>query len=429
MSGFPKAFGVLLFDDDLPTAGWAAEGGNAYRFTRIDEISDEVLWWSNLSVVGYAKLLGAYQHIKPIGYLPTDLSALQNELGLVRPYKTQQAAATTLSEIFARVMRTANDAYGVCETPDFASFTKLADPLTLQLAGVDKPIGGDIDAAMRLAHENITFCIAKSEKHSYAYRFRRPRIEHALDVLRVPIPTGDWRFHNDDSIPRQRRVAFLVDLRQPVLAHGYYDQVDAAFAEVVNYGASVKSDRQFICQPDLLVLSRFAKVAVSGAFVAETYTNLTTRLPLELARPVGPLSISIGLLTEACLVALMQRSPPRTQSAIKDAHRLTTPRSVWLTAADRFHCMSAALQFHTFGFTVTNYGAGQVTVQVPVTRAIEACKLSSLIGFVPPLVLQEEAARLQENFKGAPFAAAIANRDRAGTGARAEEDALPQAAA
>ena len=310
------------------------------------------------------------------------------ELGLTPELCDPEHSAAVISEFFARTMTLASVHFHAGR--NLRAFT-LADALTPILIGDDKPLHPDVDRAMRLAYEPLTYCVKKVSASTVAYRFRRSRLVHALDVLGSPVPAGKWEYLDGEKLPRNGRQGLLSKYTRPVLVRASMTRIDPSYANVVLYGSSTHVERGYMSHTELLCLTHYGEMRVKGVYVASNYTTLKPFLPIYDGAPVGPMSLSVGLLAEAYMHALMQRSPGVTQGyPLSNEKRIVTPRAVWLSAMDRFYCLSAAIQFDTLGFSVKQFGHGQVTVYVPRTRQEEACRVGSMLGMLPPAILYNQ---------------------------------------
>jgi hypothetical protein len=142
--------------------------------------------------------------------------------------------------------------------------------------------------------------------------------------------------------------------------------------EAIGEGGKTK-DRNWVCQPELLYLRRFADVNIYAAFVAKSYIGIEEKVTLPYLGELSDFSYSLGLLAESVWIGLSTRSVnPQTRSKT-----LVSPRACWLKASDRFMTLTSAMMLSSAGFEVTSYGYGGVTV------FIEEENIASLIDIAP----------------------------------------------
>jgi hypothetical protein len=145
-----------------------------------------------------------------------------------------------------------------------------------------------------------------------------------------------------------------------------------------------------VSQPELLWLSRHARVHVNSALICRASRALpdAARLPAALLQdPTFSLSISAGLVAESHVHALSSLTYNRVAK-----HQVATAWSVWLRALDRALCFDLAQKAFKAGFTPLNYGSGAVRVRVARPRLPELLDFALENGIAYPAfhpILQE----------------------------------------
>jgi hypothetical protein len=377
-------FGVAWFNDEKSaTDGLAAVAGEEAEAIRsIGDLRSDVYWWTNLSrSTLYDMRLLRRPQIKRNTYLLTNIKALRIEMGLDDRGTPADEAVCLLAEVFSRVMNLAITHYGVGEKGLMGEY--LSDDLYAVLVPEDFPISSDVDLACLRAYQNRVDCTAKWPANTRGVRFGLSRISHALDVLSTPIPSGDWTLvQGSDLGPPAERAANLLKCDRPVLAKASFSKVAPEYAPLIVVSSeNMRNDRSYMSQPELVFMNKFSTLRIEHAYIASSYRRLTLNKPLFLGEDLGPLSLSVGLLAESCLAALLYRRPfaPGRQ------HGFITPRAAWLSAADRFHCLMGAASMRALGYTVMNYGVGSVLIALTSAELEPAGRCAEAIGLLPPV--------------------------------------------
>ena len=140
-------FGVVQFDDMRPDGGgWAsADGGRARRIGGIGDLQSDVIWWTNIDDKTFF-LSGCHSNLRlrHDEYLKTRMPHLLEELGIQEVSMSPAQSTQILSEIFCRVMKIADDEFGV----QLRNRT-LADDLRALLLPPDRRISEGVDAAAK----------------------------------------------------------------------------------------------------------------------------------------------------------------------------------------------------------------------------------------------------------------------------------------
>ena len=409
-----QSFGCVLFDLQeidgknipQPGSGWASiEGGPAFRIHGVNDLLPTVKWWSNLSQEIFWKS-GAVRNnkLKHSGYLRTDMSQILREIGLYGRQIPIVKVCEALSEIFYRVMTLAKEHFLLKEFNQSDLPSEIKTKLNLN----DFPISNYVDEAMFRSYQDLVICdqdVSSLNNDSITVLLRRPRHFHAERILSsmIPVWKNDWEFTDAFPSNKEECIDFLVNSERPFVAkitiNHYYasDNGFLNFANLLNPGIALgeggrKKERNWVSQPELLYLSKFADITVEGAFFASGYQSLS--LPFELPN-YGELSIfslSVGLLSECYWMAFASRSVNQ-KSKTKN---LITPRACWLRAADRFLCFTSAMLLASVGIQILSYGAGAVLVRVRKNDYNKLIDLAPHCNLVLPVHFIEEAQK--ENY-------------------------------
>lgn len=395
-------FGCVMFDLQegadgkfvpYPGSGWASiQGGAAFRIKGTGDLSSDVKWLTNLSLDILWKS-GAHkqQKLKYSGYLRTDLGQIMKELGLTPPKIPIADVCEKISALFNKVMRLAIEFY------DIKSFNQkdLLLEIRSALCPEDKNISIPLDEALTRAYQDLVICEKPILKERQLFvTLKRPRYSHAQSILDISLPVwnGDWNFYGLKDLPpdNDRKIEFLMELGSPFLAkisikRFYNDSsMNVELAKLLDLGEAigekgVTKDRNWVCQPELLYLCRFAEVKVEAAFVADGYKELNVKLPF--LGDLSAWSYSLGLLAENVWMGLSTRSVNPTTRA----KTLVSPRACWLKAADRFMTLTSAMMLSSAGFIVSSYGYGGVTIMLDEAKIPELIELAPHAGLTVPL--------------------------------------------
>lgn len=382
-------YGSVIFDDEArPLAGWASvRGKTAYRIRGTGDLASDILWWTNLPASTFMTTGGLPStRFKRNDYLRPNMGQLQAELGLLVSRMSAARIVEIASEIFDRVMRLAMTHYGLQRAQDLT----LSDDLYRHIIKEDQPITPEIDEALRQAYQSYVQCETAMPLHSKMMTFRRPRITHSLDVLATPVPGDQWEFVDESKLgPESKRLDWLVSQDRPALVRVSIKRVDHDVAQIISFGGS-REPRNWVSHPELLTLSKFAKIKIDSAFLGTEYAPHPVYRDMFTGGQMGPLSTSVGILAENYTLAL---STPRSfRRFSKSPEKVTPPRSAWYAASDRFHMLMPALMMHGSGFVVRGYGRGMVIVGVQRGALQEARACASAAGLLAPLHVNEEIA-------------------------------------
>jgi hypothetical protein len=388
-------FGVVLFDDEKrPGNGWASVAGqDGFRICGTADLPSDVLWWMSLDYNSYVKQGGLHRpNMRRADYIRPGFRQLQHELGLVPARMPAAKIVEVLSEIFARVMRNAIKHYGI--GAPYAE--KLTEDIYAALIYDDKSISREVDQAVRQAHQTWTLCEVQSPYTSTRVDFRRPRVRHAHEVLGTPIPGQQWEFIAEGKLPTpEKRVDWLIKQERPALVKTAVVKTDPEVAPIIAFGSSPqRGSRDWMTHPELLFLSKFAKIRVDAVFLGGSYEPFIVRhLPFDGGK-IGPLSVSAGLLSENYWYALAMPRPYRRIGGDR-GERLLSPRAAWLAASDRLYSMMPAMLLHASGLKVRGYGLGRIDVAVQRGALADARACAAAAGLLPPLYIPEEVSMLE----------------------------------
>lgn len=408
-------FGCVMFDlqEDasgrripMPGEGWASiEGAKAVRIKSSGDLSNDVKWLTNLSQDLFWKSgLVKQSKLKASGYLRTDIGQIMKELGLLPPKMPIVNICEALSEIFTKVMKMAIEFYGL------TSFNQptLALELKEQIVPTDKSISIHVDEALLRSYQDLVMCEKPLSKEKFLYvSLKKPRYYHAKSILETSIPSanGDWTFYAEEDLPQgtEEKLDFLMRLEKPFIAkitiHSFIDpdNLNVDLSKILNLGEAIgeggkPKDRNWVCQPEILYLSKFAHLDISAAFVADGYQTINQKSQLPYLGELSDFSYTLGLLSENVWIGLSARSVnPQTRSK-----SMVSPRACWLKAADRFMTLTSVMMLSSAGFTVASYGYGGVTVMVEESKLAQLIEIAPHAGLCVPMNILEKRSVIFE---------------------------------
>lgn len=385
-------FGVVLFDDVIrkkakgrersPKEGWASvDGAPARRITEISELESNAKWLTNLGYDDFfSNLLGRHPNLYPSYFLRTDLKAIAEDVGANVENLAADKSAQALSTVFNRVMYLAMQTTGL----KFESGTEktLADCLSARFINKYR-LPDELNEAMKHAYQTSTACMQRFPKDWKNVTLRRPRYQHALDILETGVPSEyRWVYLHHAKMPTEpvARIDWCLANPLPVLANVAVKPKRGELSTVISYGSGVNVERAWVSQIELLWISQFCDVDVIGAFVCEA--GYEQQKELETFPALGDFShasYSLGLLAENYWVSMAN---PRTNALNQ---KFYPPRAIWYRSVDRFSMFMNASKLHHAGFHVVGYGVGSVWLAYPVGATEDLIELAGDCGLDVPV--------------------------------------------
>ena len=388
-------FGCVMFDIQevdnksipVPGSGWASiDGKSAFRIKSIADLSKKIRWLTNLSQEVFWKTgVVKHNHLKASNYLRSDVSQIAKELGLIVPLTPIANICEVISELFSKVMKMSEEFYNI---KDFNAKT-LSQELKANLIVPDKNISVPVDEALSRAYQDLVICDHVLPKNEQLFiSLKRPRYFHAKSILEttVPIIDEDWSFISAEELPIHidKKLDYLMNLNKPFVAKikiNSFENTDNLYVDLtklLNLGEALgdggrTKERNWVCQPELLYLSKFSNLDIEAVFVAKGYQEIENNINLPYLGELSDFSLSLGILSECLWNGLASRSTnPQTRG-----NTLVSPRACWLKACDRFMTFTSAMMLSSAGFIVTSYGYGAVNI------ALDYDKLDHLIDIAP----------------------------------------------
>lgn len=387
------AFGVVLFNDvilkkgrdrkRLPTEGWASiDGGQARRIGSITELESNVKWLTNLGFEDfYENQLGRNPNLFPSDFLRTDVKSVADDIGANVDQLSADKAVCALSAVFSRIMKLAEGKLQINLNAKIVNKT-LHDFISARTVNKYE-IPDEINTALKHAYQASTQCVSRPNSGWKYAMLRKPRYQHAIDVLSSPVPSEfRWVYVNNERMPvaGPKRIDWCIGNELPVLANvKVTPRRGGDLNVIISYNSGAQVERAWLSQPELLWVSMFCDVEVIGAFVCEA--GFEHQKEIDAFPALGDFSYgsySLGLLCENLWVSL---ASPRT----KVTRKFYPPRAVWYRAVDRVEIFKAASRLHRAGFQVSGYGYGSVWLNYPPGATKDLIDVAGELGLDVPV--------------------------------------------
>lgn len=407
MASEPESFGVVLFSDGRNGPGWVAvNGGPATPISGIGDLDTSCFWLTNLTWTAFQQsglsLNGWVRHAK---YLRTSLDWIMDEWGLndLGP----DVAASYLSGLFSHVMHLSFEmgATGFRAPALFHEFAYL----------LPEPELPEVKATEVTRHslQEWTRTAQWVAKDAELVHLRIPRLVHASEMCRTPMPTGNWKFVDEPQLPpAAKRLRWLEGLNAPVFVRVKLRGVEAV-GDTLCFGMGARDARgrplrrEWVSGPELAILREFGEVDVTGAWIGGGFEELPLSSVVQdiLGSPGAPWSWAAGVVAENLWVGatLREQFAPRGQEA-----RISW-RGAWLRAADRMRMFMVSQRLLQRGWQVHSYGTGVVTVVAPPPGHREdLIRDAHSLGLEVPLSLVAQVKAEVDTWGGADVAAPAA---------------------
>lgn len=378
-------FGSVVFDKpDMPTAGWASiEGDQAYRITDQTELGNDIIWWTNFNSDDYQRRLVLVSQLRKSFYLPVKHNDLLKDWGVDPAKMSPDQIAQITSTLFTRIMRMARgliktSPLGITEE-EFFMGNRLAHDIKDILPQADYPM----DDTASILHSGIGFSHFTTTTiprpiGSKNIMVRRPRLDHAIDVLSAPVPNGPFMHRKASQLPNARELA---STSVPVMAQISIHRADPSISPIYGFGVSAvrskRSQRSWVAHPELAIMAGFSEMEMRGAMIGTSYgvlsRDMNETIQKFLVAPDAAMSWSAGILAETIWkAATVGRPMPNFQVSGHDTKAPETSwRGAWLKAVDKIVTLRYAMALHRAGFAVQSYGSGWVSCAVVPARMEE----------------------------------------------------------
>ncbi|WP_298706071.1 hypothetical protein [uncultured Variovorax sp.] len=391
MSAVPD-FGVAHFDlNDVGSGGICYSTKSGFRrFQSGGDLMNDI-WITNLDMV--PRQLPSLRSNK---FLQTKITTLAEDLGVeLTGFKQVDGVDKGGMVDVARVLNHTRDLVAAAypwKAPDREwSKPRLGECIAELLPSVERPVP-QVEVALQGAYQSWSSPQMQPklvyDRGSRMVYLRRNRMQHALDIMRTPLPTGGW-------VATKPNLDALLDPSLPSLVEVMIEwrHADADLVSLIAFGADAGDTkiRRWVSQIELTWLIKYARIEVRSAYSANTAAPLPVQLQLPrliAGDPVYQLSIPHGLVAEAHWTGLAR--PPYSRRA--RAGEITTT-SVWFRAMDRAISFQMALAARQLGGNVTGYGSGGVQVRLENTSVEQLVEVADAVGACHPCLASEVVGR------------------------------------
>jgi len=254
--------------------------------------------------------------------------------------------------------------------------------------GLRYPVTGrisqDLNEAMERGYQKWHAVMSRPRKDWRSISLRRPRYTHALDVLSTPVPSNNrWVYLQSARLPagsRDRIDWILGSEDMPMLANVIIKGRRGGLAELISFSSGAATERSWVSQPELLLLSEYCEIEVTGAFVCED--GFQHQKELDAFPSQGDFSLasaSLGLVVENFWASLAN---PRVNRMGK---KVFLPRAIWYRAMDRVLSFTKAAALKKDGFDIFGYGWGNVIAYYPTGATADVIEAATEHGLDVPV--------------------------------------------
>jgi hypothetical protein len=383
-------YGCVLFDtpQNPEDGGWAAVAGEAgKRIHGPGDLSMDTIWLTNIDYGEFHRSgISTYPHLRMDAFLKTTVSQMMNELGIANRDVPTQQSVSIISEIFSRVAMIMQRDFNI----EIREYKSLKDEIAARCRFPAKFSNEEFHDACKMAYQGYSSVPTKPLKGARSIGLRRNRLAHTVEVCSVPVPTDQFKLYKGSFIaPEKSRVEKICALPEPAIANISIKHIDNDMLDLIAFGSVPSRNRKqavvrdWVSQPELMMLKDYADITVHSAYIGSGWQTLASRTPLN-PLPMDYLSYSYGIVAENFRVAHSSETP-RGQSGFISAQAL------WLGAVDRFWSFIMAAKLAAGGLTISGYGSGAVNVQTTPSGFNDVMRVAHAMEMTFPLYLPRAA--------------------------------------
>lgn len=415
-----KKFGAIIFETpEDPGVGWASTGvGDPKPFRDHTELPSDVLWWSNCSYDAFYRKGRLFaSNLRPANYIDVSHLELCSEWGMQDNEMTPKATVVVSGTLFGHLMKMARGLIRIIRSDlpgsDYFVHNRLAQDLQVLLPAAEFP---NDDAASILqsgiGFQNYTATTVNPTSGAQVIRIRRPRFDHAIDMLSTPVPIGPFKRFQGSKIGTAEDIARF---SRPVIAEISVSHADPTLSPLFGFGVSMEKrkrvQRSWVPHPELAAMESFTSIQVKNAFLGDRYTTLSKdvadQIKAFLTDGGGNLSWSANILAETIWRAATVGMDTSEKVEKNKVRPQTSWRGAWIKAADKVVTFRHALRLHRAHFQVKTYGSGWISCLVPLERMKEFALTAYEAGLIMPVknIPRSVTADVLRNHKwgGEPF--------------------------
>lgn len=394
-------YGCIRFEDPYQhDTGWACRAGEQpFRVNGQVELPSDTVWLTNLDyslmeTSGFSRN-ARFRMVdfsgEPFWRLPTKGGketpvvythhTMSNLMGCRIEEWSEQTQV--LSGVFSRVVHGLK--YLVKSNDSAAHSMSLC--VRKAMAPTDPIHKKNVVQALEQAVVNFIRCEALDDMYTPGVRgfaLSIPKVPHALDILKTPLPCGQWKALDKKQIPGQKEYAQWLDsIEGPFLANITVNAQDAQLGKLLNFGSG-KERRAWVTIDELKSLAACCDITVHTGFncdAAQVPTVISDAV--NKIKPTMAISPSIGLMLENIWTgyAAKYAPPPRV---LKDKHA-TNPAAPFVRAVDRLRCLEKARLLSEYDVAVVSYGKGKVSILTDKSDK-QIASICRETGLIPPFL-------------------------------------------
>jgi hypothetical protein len=384
--------GACWFDNNKQAFnGWASSCGSpAFRVSSFGDLPPDTLWVTNLNYITYRKLnLTKVHHIVDEQYFRTSMRQIGAETGLLN---NPVELVVFASKVFSRIGLMGRELLSVnINNPGYRYTSLLAASITPNYvrSRIIGPNAMDISEAIKQSFQSNQAMVGiNAPKNSTVQAFSYPRGAFARWILSQDYPGSEpWEeipernFSTTFGYDAGHVIKGTVSVTERLLDIGKNHAAlfrinilttDPAYQNFATFGAGSNHPRRWATLPEVLLLSKYCKVKLSGGYK-------TTFRKLPIAEKINlndsEYSYSRGLLYENIWVSL---SNPIHGNDIFHAV------GAYMRAYDRIACFSLADGFAAQQYTIGSYGTGRAMIYLTDAESQRAAELAIGLGALPP---------------------------------------------
>ena len=401
--GITRNFGVVFFDDlNDPRDGFACVAGkSAFRISGINELSTDVIWWTNITFESFYKKTEAWRSpwLRHDKYLVVSPRDVLQEWAIDPNNVGGDFAAQIVSQVFDRIMRISfnliRDVEPRAKMDEVFVGRFLREDIRRILPELEYP-KGEAATIMKSgsAWQEFTRTNVPGIKGGRWVMLRKPRMAYAHEMLQTPIPKGPFEFYGRSEIRSVARdkTAWVLNHDNPCMAEVTINRLDGDIAPIYGFGNATEKEkrvaRSWVSHPELIVMSKFAEIDIKSIYMGSEYDLLGPRLPEVvkdfLTDRYSETSWSAGVIAETIWRAVALAEDKTKSSGDDRAH--TSWQGAWLKGADKSNMFLSAMQLTEKGYSVMSYGLGWLRIAALEDSIPDLIRDSLTIGLIPQIL-------------------------------------------
>lgn len=398
----PYKFGCIFFDDTLnPESGWYAIAGEEGGYVNNpNELRSDTIWWSNISyeIMYMQSQLGGNTGLRHDKYLVVGPNDCLLEWGYDPNQLDPKWKAEFAAKMFDRIMNLSWNLMRASKPDRRPDHIFSAKELRADFQAVlPRPFFPSGEAALLLkpgqAYADFSGTSIRGQKGAKRIAFRKPRISHAIDMLTIPLPSGDLKFtpgreiHPDEDM----RQDVIRKMKQPAMVEAVIKNIDGDVAPVFAFNNSMDKSkrviRTWVTHPEFITMASFAELEIRNAYIGDKYEMLNTSLPKAILDFFNDkysfFSWSAGIVAESIWRAYILKDTKRNLTG--EERPATSWQGAWIKSNDRVSTFLSAMHMVENNWTVGSYGLGSVYASCFESSVPDMIEDALAIGLVPKL--------------------------------------------